>query len=251
MSYPIFQLLCWSWAGAGIVAFLILQFKNAPYGRFVDKSLGRTMDNRLGWVVMEVVALACFLYFVFAYKTDYSFAEGFLIALFALHYVNRSFIYPFRTKTQHKQIPIAIVLLGIFHNVVNGFLLGYYFSHYGSYSNQWMLSAPFIVGLAVFLTGMGINWHSDTHLIHLRKPGETGYKIPEKGMFRFVSAANLFGEITQWMGYAILTWSLPGLCFAFFTACNLAPRALAVHHWYLRHFENYPKNRKALIPFLL
>lgn len=251
MSYSLFQIICWSWATAGVLAFLILQFKNAPYGRFTDKSLGATMDNRLGWVIMEGVALLCFLYFVLAYKTSYSLAEWVMISLFSFHYLNRSFIYPFRTKTKGKQIPVAIVFLGIFHNIVNGFLLGYYFSHFGSYTNSWMGSSPFILGLVIFVTGMVVNWHSDNVLIRLRQPGETGYKIPQKGMFQYVSAANLFGEMIQWSGYAVLTWSLPGFCFAFFTACNLVPRARAVHRWYQHRFDNYPKNRKAVIPYLL
>ncbi|MGL5956334.1 MAG: 3-oxo-5-alpha-steroid 4-dehydrogenase, partial [Brevinema sp.] len=41
--------------------------------------------------------------------------------------------------------------------------------------------------------------------------------------------------------------------FAFFlwTVANLLPRALTSHRWYLDHFPDYPKDRKALIPFLL
>lgn len=35
------------------------------------------------------------------------------------------------------------------------------------------------------------------------------------------------------------------------TAVNLVPRALAHHRWYREHFEDYPRQRKALIPFVL
>ena len=96
-----------------------------------------------------------------------------------------------------------------------------------------------------------INNQSDHILINLRKPGETGYKIPKGGFFKYVSAPNLFGEMLEWMGFAILCWNLPALGFAVWTAANLIPRAISHHRWYLEKFENYPKERKAVIPFLV
>jgi hypothetical protein len=39
--------------------------------------------------------------------------------------------------------------------------------------------------------------------------------------------------------------------FWLFTIFNLAPRAISSHRWYLKHFPNYPKDRKAVIPYLI
>ncbi|GAG66659.1 unnamed protein product [marine sediment metagenome] len=69
-------------------------------------------------------------------------------------------------------------------------------------------------------------------------------------MFKWVSSPSYFGEITEWAGWAILTFSFPGLVFVAWTFANLAPRALSIHKWYLETFPDYPKNRKALIPYL-
>jgi len=44
---------------------------------------------------------------------------------------------------------------------------------------------------------------------------------------------------------------MPGLVFFLWTAANLAPRAFSTHKWYLSTFPDYPKNRKALIPFIV
>ena len=98
------------------------------------------------------------------------------------------------------------------------------------------------------MIGAGINIHSDQILLSLRKPGETGYKIPKGGMFKWISCPNLFGEILEWSGFAILCWNLPALGFAVWTAANLIPRALSHHKWYLEKFSDYPKERKAVIP---
>ena len=54
-----------------------------------------------------------------------------------------------------------------------------------------------------------------------------------------------------WTGWAIATWSLAGLSFAVFTAANLVPRALANHRWYRETFPDYPRTRRAVIPWLL
>ena len=45
-----------------------------------------------------------------------------------------------------------------------------------------------------------------------------------------------------------MTWSLAGLAFALFTACNLAPRAIANHRWYRQQFPDYPPRRRILVP---
>ncbi|MCG9479996.1 MAG: 3-oxo-5-alpha-steroid 4-dehydrogenase [Actinomycetia bacterium] len=74
--------------------------------------------------------------------------------------------------------------------------------------------------------------------------------MPKKGLFKYVSSPNYFGEILEWIGWAILTWSLAGLAFAMFTIANLLPRALANHRWYQKNFDDYPDRRKVIIPFL-
>ena len=72
------------------------------------------------------------------------------------------------------------------------------------------------------------------------------------GVFRYVSCAIYFGEIVEWGGYALATWSLAGLTFFVCTFCNLGPRARKHHQFYLEHFgEKYAAlKRKAVIPFV-
>lgn len=65
-----------------------------------------------------------------------------------------------------------------------------------------------------------------------------------------MSAANYFGEILEWCGWALCCDSLAAVAFCYFTFCNLAPRGAASHKWYLAKFPNYPAHRKAVIPFV-
>lgn len=78
----------------------------------------------------------------------------------------------------------------------------------------------------------------------------TGYKIPVGGAFDWVSGANYFGEIVEWMGFAIAAWSLPAAAFVIFNFCNLAPRAWHHHLWYKQRFKEYPADRAAILPLL-
>jgi 3-oxo-5-alpha-steroid 4-dehydrogenase 1 len=84
----------------------------------------------------------------------------------------------------------------------------------------------------------------------LRKPGETGYAIPYGGLYRWVSCPNYFGELLEWIGFAIAAWTLPALAFAVFTFANLFPRALSHHRWYREKFVDYPADRKAMLPLI-
>lgn len=239
------------WMLLAVMIFILLLFITAPYGRHTKTTWGPLIDNRLGWIIMEIFVVAVFFFFVFTGENKQSIANYIIFSFFTFHYLNRSLIFPFRLRTSGKKMPVLIMLMGMTFNLVNGFLIGYYLGNFRVYELSWLTSTPFIIGTLIFITGIVINWQSDTILINLRKPGETGYKIPQGGMFRYVSSPNLLGESIEWCGFAILTWSLPGLAFFVWTMANLIPRALSHHKWYRQHFADYPAERKAVIPFLL
>ena len=86
----------------------------------------------------------------------------------------------------------------------------------------------------------------------MRKPGDTAHYLPRGGMFRYVTSANYFGEIVEWTGFAILTWSASGAVFALWTFANLVPRADAIYKRYAELFgdELRKERRKRVIPFI-
>ena len=147
---------------------------------------------------------------------------------------------------------MSIVVFGIFFNVANGFFNGYWFGYLSPvYDLSWLYDWRFILGIILFVTGFIINIRSDQKLIGLRKGGKTGYYIPYGGLFKYVSSPNLFGEMIEWLGWAMMSWCLPAFSFALWTMVNLLPRAIDHHRWYIRRFKDYPKDRKAVIPFLV
>jgi 3-oxo-5-alpha-steroid 4-dehydrogenase 1 len=238
----------WIWIGLALLLFPIQLFITAPYGRHHSKKWGPEMDNRVGWTLMEIISPLVFSWFFLNGDAEKTWMSWFLFGLWNLHYLNRSFIYPWRTKTTGKKIPFSIVIFAICFNLVNGFFNGYMLGNFSWESPFWLIT---VAGLILFLSGFYINYKSDSMLIGLRrKTDSSSYQIPKGFLFEKISCPNHFGEILEWLGFALMAWNLAAFSFFIWTFCNLAPRAFSHHKWYLRHFNNYPAERKAVIPFL-
>jgi protein-S-isoprenylcysteine O-methyltransferase Ste14 len=246
----VFNYLLITWFLLAAVVFAALFFVAAPYGRHIRRGWGPTLTNRTGWLLMEAPAPLVFalLYFLGEHRASLT-AIAFLL-LWEAHYVHRAFIYPFSLANRERKMPLTVVLFGFIFNLGNAYLNGRYLFTFVSYPNDWLGDFRFLSGAMVFIAGFVINRSADEILHHLRKQNNAGYRIPFGGMYRWISCPNYFGEILTWTGWAIATWSLPGLAFAVWTFANLAPRARTHHRWYLEQFPDYPKERKALIPGL-
>ena len=232
-----------------VVAFIVLLFVDAPYGRHIRRGWGPLISNRLSWFLMEAPSPLLILTFFFLGTTPKNIVLIIFLLMWQAHYLHRAFIYPFMISDGQKKMPLGVMLMAFSFNLINGFLNGYYlFNQSGGYALDWLWDPRFLVGFLVFLVGFVINRWADEILRGLREPGEKGYKIPFGMLYRWISCPNYFGEIIEWIGWAIATWSLPGLCFAVWTFVNLAPRAKAHHRWYQEYFPEYPSDRKALIP---
>ncbi|EIE24953.1 hypothetical protein COCSUDRAFT_83645, partial [Coccomyxa subellipsoidea C-169] len=174
-----------------------------------------------------------------------------LFAMFLMHYTWRSFAYPWMQRGG-KPTPVFIWAMASAFCIINGYLQqAHGIFQQGGKRCGGRIRPHHLLGLATWAAGWAVNLHSDHILRNLRQPGETGYKIPRGGAFEWVSGANYLGEIIEWGGYAAAAWSLPAAAFAIFTLCNIGPRAWQHHQWYRKRFHDYPRNRKALIPFVL
>jgi len=250
----------------GVVVFVSLYYVDAGYGKMRSDKWGPCMNNKAGWLLME-----CPVFFVVLY--EYLTALGdptvsdkvqqvpywIFLLIFEFHYFQRSFIFPFLLKGKSK-MPLVIMFMSVVWNVINGYIQGHFLFHIAPadsyymklYSTAWVTDPRFIIGTVIFFTGWIINMHSDHVIRHLRKPGDTNHYLPKKGMYKYVTSANYLGEITEWLGFAILTWSLAGLLFFWFSCCNLVPRSNAIYKKYEEEFpdEFDRKKLKRIIPFI-
>ncbi len=249
-SFEVHRALVWTEIALAAATCVALRSVIAPYGRHVRPGWGPALPARIGWLVMESPAALLFAAIYALGPGRAAPAPLALLALWELHYVYRAFVYPFRVRGR-RGIPLAIVLLAVAFNVLNAFVNAPWLSAYGDYPAGWLRDPRFLAGAAVFLAGLALHVSSDRALRRLRAPGEAGYAIPRGGAFEWVSCPNYLGEVVEWSGWALATWSLAGVAFALYTAANLVPRALAHHAWYRARFPGYPPGRRAVIPFVL
>ena len=247
-------------AAMAVVVFVALFFFKAGYGYLSNSKWGPKISNKVAWVLMEAPAFLFLLYYTVRFAlsgadTGNSKVVLYVMAgLFLLHYFQRSFIFPLLMRGKSK-MPVAVMLMGLVFNTLNAYMIGgwlFEMAPSGMYTTAWFHSPQFIIGLLVFFLGMGINLHSDHVIRNLRKPGDTKHYIPRKGFYKYVTSANYFGELTEWIGYAILTWSPAGVLFAAWTFANLGPRAKSLTEKYIEEFgEEYTSlNKKHIIPFI-
>ena len=230
--------------------FIGLFFITAPYGRHARSGWGPALNDKLGWIIMESSAPLVFFACYITGQSTTAAATVFLV-MWELHYVHRAFIFPFSLRKGDGQITLAVIGMGFLFNTINAFLNGrYIYAFSGGYDIEWLSGPRFITGAVCFMAGFVVNRNSDWTLHNLRRPGESGYRIPHGGLYRWISCPNYFGEILIWAGWAVATWSLPGLAFAIWTAANLIPRARSHQRWYRERFPDYPEKRKTLIPLL-
>ena len=138
------------WIGIAIVVFPIALIVTAPYGRHTKK-IGKMIPNKLGWILMEIPSPALCVYFFVTGTADKTMFHYLFVSLFVLHYLNRTFIWPLRTRTKGKQMPLIIAFSALFFNLINGSINGYYLGNFAIYEASWLYDPRFIVGMLLFI----------------------------------------------------------------------------------------------------
>ncbi len=233
-----------------VVVFIFLFFVSAPYGKFTRKGWGPRMNSLIAWMLMEIPAVLTIAVTAWIFRNTIGWSWIFLL-IWEFHYIYRTFIFPANMHHGRKTFPVSMMVSAVFFNFINGYINGVFlFSIRPLAGPSWFADPRFIAGVILFFIGFSVHVDSDRR-IQARKPGPGRYIIPQGGMFRWVSCPNYLGEIIQWFGWAMLTWSPAGLAFALFTFANVFPRGLSGHRWYRQNFSDYPENRKAVIPGII
>ncbi|KAK8401089.1 hypothetical protein O3P69_002690 [Scylla paramamosain] len=113
-----------------------------------------------------------------------------------------------------------------------------------------------IIGTVIFLLGFVVQHWSLCLLAGLRKNRGTNmqekYLMPEGGLFEVVSCPHMLAEVLLYVGLLIILG--PGsdwLWVTLWVLCNQVQVAVMNHKWYQGTFKDYPKHRRAIIPFVL
>lgn len=255
MDQGTFQLFLWVMSAVAFFVFVALYYVKAGYGMFRTPSWGISVNNKLAWVLMEAPVFIVMFWLWGKSGVGFSLPVYFFFLLFQMHYLQRAFVFPFLLEG-NSRMPIAIMAMAVLFNVFNGLMQAgglFYFPPEGLYTDgfAYLLKPHALIGIALFFLGMGINLHSDHVIRHLRKPGDTKHYLPAGGLYRYVTSANYFGELVEWIGFAVLTCSPAAWVFVWWTFANLVPRAHAIYRRYRVEFgDEAVGKRKRIIPFI-
>jgi 3-oxo-5-alpha-steroid 4-dehydrogenase 1 len=251
MSRSLYFMVCGAWVVLAVAVAVYLFVRPAPYGRHHRPGFGPSINAKLAWLLMEAPSpLGMLLFFLTGNRPTNVVAQAFL-GLWLLHYGYRAFVYPWLLPSSSRPMPILVVASGAFFNLVNAYLNGGWLFHLGPVlSADWLASPSFVLGTAMFVAGMLVHVLADRELRRLRRLSCGQRGVPGSVLFRLVSCPNYAGEILEWAGFAVATWSPGALVFVVWTVANLVPRAFHHHRWYREHFPGYPSQRRAVLPWL-
>ncbi|PRD32482.1 UNVERIFIED_CONTAM: art-1 [Trichonephila clavipes] len=111
--------------------------------------------------------------------------------------------------------------------------------------------------LAAFILAELGNLSIHLALRNLRPEGTNERKIPVPTgnpftwLFNLVSCPNYTYEVMAWISFSVMTNCLPAGIFTLAGFYQMAVWAQGKHRNYKKEFSNYPKGRKAIIPFIL
>lgn len=241
-----------------VFVFVVSWFLPSPYGRFASTRFGISVDSRLGWFLMELPATLSFFYFFSRGPHRAETVPLVFMCMWAIHYSNRGFFFPMSmrvAKGDKGSFSALVIVTGWGVTSLHGYFHAAYFTRFGHYSTAWLTDPRFVIGLIVYYSCLVMNIRSDATIRNLRTREEIAagtkvYRIPQGGLFRWVTSPSYLTELGAWAGFALCTWSLAGLFIFVVSAGNLVPRAIATHRWYRERFPDYPTDRKALIPFV-
>ena len=98
-----YEIFVYGWIAIGFLSFPFILRYDAPYGRHTSNNWGPLVDNKIGWIVMELPALIVCPLLVLSSSNPLSDVTKFFIILWVIHYFNRSVIFPLRIKTKKKK----------------------------------------------------------------------------------------------------------------------------------------------------
>ena len=110
-----------------ILMFIGCNLLNATYGRYSQqKGWGPLIPAPIAWMFMEspniwITILQLYYYYYIQNDTPLPYPNTVLLFLFVLHYIHRSFVYPyFASYTKPNAMPLSIMSLAFSFCLFNG-----------------------------------------------------------------------------------------------------------------------------------
>eukprot|EP00915_Cephaloidophora_sp_WS-2016_P009418 GHVH01013498.1.p1 GENE.GHVH01013498.1~~GHVH01013498.1.p1 ORF type:complete len:335 (+),score=39.14 GHVH01013498.1:74-1006(+) len=225
------------------------------------KDLGIQISWRLVFVIEYMGPLIIFPMFVLFPQLIYfenrdqplCLVQKLALWLTIAHYLKREVETLFIHRFSKATMPIVRLPINCLHYwVFNGVAIGYFLFHPRYQTASWITDPVAYVLSITMLVFEVLNLCTHITLKNLRPRGSTTRGIPHGWGFGVVSCANYWWESCAWFCFAILTNCFTSWVFFIVASGQMLEWALKKHANYKKEFKDeYPENRKAIIPFIL
>ena len=125
-----------------------------------------------------------------------------------------------------------------------------------TYNKSPAAALALVAGVGLYVVGqLGNLYHH--YLLRALRDNNTGgsaaskeYVVPRGGLFAYVVTPHYLFEIIAWAGVAVVTQQANVALVAVSMASYLAGRARETLAWYIDNVKGFPRDRKAMVPFL-
>lgn len=189
---------------------------------------------------------------IYGKSAPFTYNQKLGVAMVLGHYVKRELETLFVHRFSNDTMPFT----NIFKNSAHYWLLFgvfnmYFFLHPDYTPPSWANETIFNISAGLFTLFELLNAKAHLILKNLRKPGTTERGIPRGWGFNQVSCANYFFEALCWLVFAVQAQTVGSYLFLIVSFGQMLQWALQKHRRYKKDFPDYPKNRKAMVPFVI
>ncbi|XP_057789213.1 uncharacterized protein LOC131006087 [Salvia miltiorrhiza] len=232
------------------LAVLEVSGKHLQYSKFwnlgSNKSSKSVVSSKVGMLIIYTPAL-------FAGVSSFWIFPGggirflMLKSAVTIHFLKRDLEVLFLHKfSGFFVVESAVIISATYFTAAAGFV---YFHHQTRGLPEPTVDLKYL-GAVLSLVGLSGNLYHHYLLSKLRKKDGKGYEIPRGGLFNLVVCPHYLFEITTFVGFSFISQTMFAYACAVGVAFYLLGRSHATRKWYVSKFENFPKNVKALIPYV-
>jgi len=232
-------------------AFTLLAVSMGPFDYYgampmrYSKFRGQNgISSRVGMFFLYFIPLLTALVFSRPYLTQPNLIQSIVLLAVLGHFAKRCLEALFLHKYSGPMDALTTFSISGFYSLVAAGIVSL---------NAEPLARPdalFWLGTLLFVSGQGLNFWHHKILANLRGASRE-YILPRGGLFEQVVCPHYLFELIAWLGIVLLSRHL----FVYIASLGmfgyLMARSLKNLAWYRENFDDFPKERKALIPWLL
>lgn len=202
------------------------------------------IPSRISMFIVYFTPIVALYFSARNYLSNATMIQWIVLAAVFIHFAKRVLESMFLHKYSGVAGLLTTILVASFYSMA-AYLIGWLNTDPIPAMDVW-----FALGFVVFLAGIAGNFLHHKLLADLRK-NSLDYFIPKGGLFEFVVCPHYLFEILTWLGIALLSRHLAAWLILLFVIDYLSARGIRTLKWYHEKFSDFPKDRKAILPFVL